>query len=321
MGLTQFETWAEKLLGIEVATETEVESVFQPILNRLFGLGVALWPGDDATLDEQQAALERLNVDALIEATPRARAAIKKGSRDALSHGLDVAIEEARAAGARVRPSALPPATRHLSPEIHARVDSLDAVMRSKVLKTKIMLRHATTQADVLESLAIANQGVNLAKQVARYSTNEASNDALTTVSHSVDSLVSVWRAERDACVHCLAYQGQIDDGKGYPTGLTFGAKPLNNDNVRKPPLHPNCRCTQSLVHVDAVKPLAKALKREAKRSVLRGWSRPSESEAVRLDAAKRLVRSGNTLPKSVNAYAEQAIKRGEFARGRTPPT
>lgn len=321
MDLAQLEGWAERLLGIEEATENDVSDVFQPIINRLFGLGVALWPGDDATLADQQEMLDRLNVDELIPAMTRARQAIKRGASVALNHGLDVALEEARVAGAKVRPSALPPSTRHISAAIHARTDALEAVMRSKVAKTKVMLRYATTQSDVLESLTIAQQGVNLAKQVARHSTNEASNDALTTVSHHVDVLVSVWRAERDACVHCLAYQGHIDDGKGYPAGLTFGAKPLNTDKVPKPPLHPNCRCTQSLVHKDVVMPLAKSLKREAKRSVLRGWSRPSESEAVRLAAAKRLVKNGNTLPKSVNAYAQAAIKRGEFARGRTPPT
>lgn len=321
MDIEKLDGWAAKLLGIEQDTESDVEAVFQPILNRLFGLGVALWPGDDATLAEQQDILERLNVDELVTAVPRARQAIKRGASVALSHGLDVALEEAHAAGARVKPDALPPATRHISTAIHARVDALEAVMRSKVMKTKILLRHATTQSDVLESLAVAQQGVNVAKQVARHSTNEASNDALTTVSHHVDSVVSVWRAERDACVHCLAYQGQIDDGKGYPAGLTFADKPLSHDKVAKPPLHPNCRCTQSLVHKDVVVPLAKSLKREAKRSVLRGWSRPSESESVRLAAAKRLVQNGNTLPKSVNEYAKAAIKRGEFARGRTPPT
>jgi hypothetical protein len=320
MDLEQLEGWAAQLLGIEQDTESDVESVFQPILNRLFGFGVAFWPGDDATLDEQQEALERLNVDELVEAVPRARRAIKRGATRALSHGLDVALAEAEIAGADVTPDALPPATRHVSADIHARVDALEVGMRSKVAKTKILLRHATTQSDVLESLAVANQGVNYAKQVARQSTNEASNDALTTVSHTVDVVVSVWRAERDACVHCLAYQGEIDNGKGYPAGLTFGDKPLDNKKVPKPPLHPNCRCTQSLVHKEVVNPLAKSLKREAKRSVLRGWSRPSESEKVRLEAAKRLVQSGNTLPKSVNAYAEAAIKRGEFARGRTPP-
>lgn len=320
MDMAQLESWAERLLGIEKATETDVQDVFQPILNRLFGLSVALWPGDDATLAEQQDMLERLNVDDLVTAVPRARQAIKRGAREALSHGLDVALEEARAAGARVKPSTLPPSTRHISPAIHARTDALEAVMRSKVAKTKILLRHATTQSEVLESLAIAQQGVNVAKAVARHSTNEASNDALTTVSHHIDSVVSVWRSERDACLHCLAYQGQVDDGKGYPQGLTFAKEPLSHDKVPKPPLHPNCRCTQSLVHKDVVVPLAKSLKREAKRSVLRGWSRPSESEAARLDAAKRLVQSGNTLPKSVNEYARAAIKRGEFSRGRTPP-
>lgn len=316
----KFDGWAARLLGIEERTESDVQGVFQPIINRLFGFGVALWPGDDATLAEQQEATERLNVGELEEVVPRVRRTILSGAREALNHGLDVAVEEAVVAGSDVTREDLPASAKRLSPALIARVDGVGAAIHSKVVKAQTLLRFATTQTDVLESLAVAQQGVNVAKAVARQSANEASNDALTSVSRAASDVVSVWRAERNACLHCLAYQGQIDDGKGYPSGLTFAAKPISKGRVKRPPLHPNCRCTQSLVHVDEVEALADTFKREAQRSVLRGWSLPSESEKARVEAAKRLVQRGNTLPKSVNAYAQAAIKAGEFARGRTPP-
>lgn len=318
MDLARFAGWAEKLLGIEEATASDVGFAFQPILNRLFGFSVALWPGDDAPLEDQRAILERLNVGELEAVVPEVQARLREGAREALRHGFRVAREEAKLAGAEV--PRLTPKDRALSALVETRIDMMPVIARTKVAKAQILLRHSTTMSDVLESLAVAQQVKTTAEGVARHVTNESSNDALTTVSHRTSDLVSVWRAERDACVHCLAYQGHIDDGEGYPAGLTFGTKPLSNERVTRPPLHPNCRCTQSLVHKDVVKPLAKAFKREAKRSVLRGWSRPSESEAVRLAAAKRLVSRGNTLPKSVNAYAEAAIRAGEFKRGRTPP-
>lgn len=314
-----FDKWAAKLLGIETATAEDVGFIFQPILNRLFGLSVALWPGDDASLEAQAAMLERLNVEALEEVVPEVQDRLRAGAREALTHGFRVAREEAVAAGAK--PPALTKRERALSAIVETRIDMVPVIVRTKVAKSKVLIRHSTTMSDVLESLAVAQQAQTSSVSIARQVTNESSNDALTTISHKTSDLVSVWRAERDACVHCLAYQGHTDTGSGYPKGLTFGDTPIKDGIVHRPPLHPNCRCTQSLVHKDVVAPLSKALKREAKRSVLRGWSRPSESEAARLKAAKRLVSQGNTLPKSVNAYAEAAIRAGEFKRGRTPPT
>ncbi len=319
MDKSRFESWAARLLGIEERTAHDVSVVFQSILNRLFGLAVALWPGDDASLAAQRDLLDRLNVDTLRTIVPEVQVRLRKGADDALTHGLRVAREEAKLAGIEV--PKLTPKERSLSTQVEARIAMLPAIVRTKVAKTNVLLRHSTTLTDVLESLAIAQQAKTASEGVARHVTNEASNNALTAVSHKTTGLVSVWRAERDACVHCLAYQGQIDVGDGYPEGLTFGAKPITADVVVSPPLHPNCRCTQSIVAKDDAQPFADALKREAKRSVLRGWSLPSESESVRLAAAKRLVTKGNTLPKSVNAYAEAAIRAGEFSRGRTPPT
>lgn len=318
----QLEEKAEELRAIEDATADAVTEILGPIIRTLIATAVALWPGDDATREAQQRALKRLNTRVLQPPMAQVRARIKSGAREALTAGLSVALEEAEEAGVDVPDvDDLPPRVTHLSPILHARVDALEAVMRSKLLKTDVLIKHSMTMTDVLESLAVAKQGLNVAVMVARTTTNEASNEAITAVAREVDDLVSVWRSERDACLHCLAYQGQIDTGDGYPEGRTFGKTALDTGPVSGPPLHPNCRCTQSLVHKDAASPLAKALEREAKRSVLRGWSLESESEKSRLDAAKRLVDRGTTLPKSVQEYARRSVKSGGFGRGRRPPT
>lgn len=144
---------------------------------------------------------------------------------------------------------------------------------------------------------------------------NAAGNAGTTAVADAA-GIPTVWVAETNACVDCLAYSGEVaDPGKTFPGGLTFGAKPRSTQAVTHPPLHPNCRCT--------VEPLqsaeyAVALRREAERSVLRGFSLESESMKTRLDAAGRLIENGVDAPKSVVAYARRSIKAGEFAtRGR----
>jgi hypothetical protein len=65
---------------------------------------------------------------------------------------------------------------------------------------------------------------------------------------------------------------------------------------------------------------LPEALKREARRSVLKGWSLESESQASRLDAAERLLQRGARLPGTVEREARQAVRARRF-RSRSVPT
>jgi hypothetical protein len=76
------------------------------------------------------------------------------------------------------------------------------------------------------------------------------------------------------------------------------------------PPLHPNCRCH---IEIGISPDYAEALQREAKRSILKGFKMESESEKVRLEAAKRLLETETGMPKSVEKYAERSVKRGKF--------
>lgn len=125
-----------------------------------------------------------------------------------------------------------------------------------------------------------------------------------------------VWVAETNACVHCLKYSGQVaEPGSDFPGGLTYGKKSYHPDPLPHPPLHPHCRCFLEPLNDPS---FAEALRREANRSVLRGFSLESESMKTRVDAAQRLLDEGVEAPKSVKEYAYNAIKRGYFTkRGR----
>lgn len=169
--------------------------------------------------------------------------------------------------------------------------------------------------ADLATILAPVNAARNAIERDVTTLVNAAGNAGSSAVADAA-GLSTVWVAETNACVECLAYSGRVaKPGKTFPGGLTYGAKSYNPAPVAYPPRHPRCRCT--------VEPLraaeyADALRREADRSVLRGFSLESESMKTRLDAAERLVEKGVEAPKSVIAYARRSLKAGEFpTRGR----
>lgn len=144
---------------------------------------------------------------------------------------------------------------------------------------------------------------------------NLGANQGATGVADAA-GLPTVWQAETNACVDCLAYSGlYAKPGDSFPGGVTYGAKSYFPEPVSSPPRHPNCRCT--------VEPLlsfeyAAALRREADRSVLRGFSLEGESMARRVDAADRLLARSPDAPKSVIAYSRKSVAAGKFpTRGR----
>lgn len=311
-----FDTFAADLLAIERRTADRVAGKFAPVFKRLLALLVLLWPDDEPKPDERATILERLNVKALEAPIPSARAELFTGTLSAWAYGVQSAADMLEVAG-------LPfgtPLEQGLPDDVVRMVDRLESVVAEQLKRADALMQRARTQADAQAALAVAKHGIQRAERLANFATNTAANTALTMTSHATEDVVSVWRAERTACVHCAAYAGHIDDGDGYPAGLTFGKAPLHDGPVAQPPLHPNCRCTQILVHVESAEDLARAMRREAQRSILRGWSMASEPESVRLDAAQRLLNEQPAMPKSVQAYARKAIKSGRFERGRKPP-
>lgn len=175
---------------------------------------------------------------------------------------------------------------------------------------------------DPVVLLAPVKRDVDLATRtistMAISAANDGYADALAAAGRS-----RIWVAERDACVHCLAYAGETA-GPGIPfaLGLTFGDKPLvlsaHQIPLVSPPLHPHCRCVIQLWD-EADTAVVDALKREAKRSVLRGFSLPSESEGARIRAAARLLAIGAGLPKTVEDRARRAVRAGRFPSRKVP--
>lgn len=134
-----------------------------------------------------------------------------------------------------------------------------------------------------------------------------------------------VWWSERTACKVCLALSGQVADpntGLGFDEFATFG-KPGSAPDVwppgmplMAPPRHPGCRCRLRIIS-DKDTTLPAALRREAERSVARGWS-DYASKAKRLSAADRLL-AHSMLPKTVKARARADVEAGTFSTRHRP--
>ena len=187
-----------------------------------------------------------------------------------------------------------------------------EKAIADEISKARKLARAGADEATILAPVSAAR---NIVERDVVTLVNAAGNAGSTALADAA-GLPTVWIAETNACVECLAYSGRVaKPGKTFPGGLTYGAKSYNPAPVAYPPRHPRCRCT--------VEPLrsseyADALRREADRSVLRGFSLESESMKTRIDAADRLVARGVDAPKSVIAYANRAVKAGEFpTRGR----
>lgn len=130
-----------------------------------------------------------------------------------------------------------------------------------------------------------------------------------------------IWVSERDACVHCIGLAGEVARfGEPFTAFSPYAEKPLAWGGYNgRPPRHPNCRCR--LIPWDGTDETVDALKREAQRSVARGWSLPTESNAARLRALNRLLQSPNLrLPPSVVRRARQALQDRNFPQGRNFP-
>lgn len=135
-----------------------------------------------------------------------------------------------------------------------------------------------------------------------------------------------VWVAERNACLTCLRLSGTVIDpnsGTGFDEDATFGApgsapavwppgRPL-----MAPPRHPNCRCRLRIIAASNTL-VPQALRREAERSVARGWS-DHASRRSRLNAAERLLDRGSRLPKTVQERARRDVARGTFSTRHRP--
>lgn len=209
-----------------------------------------------------------------------------------------------------------------LLPEVVTAAEDAEEKARSVLVDAGRRLAVVEDVRDLEDGLARARQSLTPIERAATWGVNRSVAAGVTEVAQR-ERTGRLWVGERDACLHCLAYFGEVAGPFDvFPSGLTFGRKPLSGP-VPDPPLHPHCRCRIVLWRGEwegAQGGYPEALKREARRSVARGWSLESESERSRLDAAERLLRAGARLPKTVEQYAARAVARGEFPRGRRFP-
>lgn len=124
---------------------------------------------------------------------------------------------------------------------------------------------------------------------------------------------VLIWEPERNACVRCLKYAGMYRAaGEQFQAGLSFDPNaPKPKGQLPGPPLHPSCRCNLAVIPKSAAPSNAKALSREAERSVLKGWALESEGDAVRVRAAEALLAGNVIAPKSVIAETRKRLRAG----------
>jgi hypothetical protein len=173
--------------------------------------------------------------------------------------------------------------------------------------------------------VGIAHQVVGIAKALIVTQTHAAANRGALAVAKAVD-LGAIWVPERDACNRCQSFAGSVaGPGGRFAPGPYFGDGSAP-DPTRNPPLHRNCRCKIiPVVDPASETAMSDALRREARRSLAKGWTEAGgESNAAALRAAERLLqaadRSGRRfLPKSVLNGAESALSKGKFI-SRTVP-
>lgn len=198
---------------------------------------------------------------------------------------------------------------------------------------TQAILDEADRLADLLDLeeesnvLTVASKVTSSGKHAqatTRWSANRALNAGISDVAKANGARL-LWSAERNACLKCLAYSGlSVVPGALFPVGLTLGTGKSTLGGIPYPPLHRYCRCRVVPYTGPAASPfggdLASGLKREAARTVARGWS-DYASQPERLRAADLLLKRGAALPKTVLARASRDVKRGSFSQRHRPRT
>jgi hypothetical protein len=230
---------------------------------------------------------------------------------DAVDLGADRAL---RGRTARERRRARGPMSGPEVPDLdgatRVRLDSAMDLVRELPLETK---------RDLSAVVGRMSQVRSRAEGQVRWTANEGLNLGVVQVARRLGKSV-IWVAERNACLHCLAYAGwSVRPGDTFPASLTYGDEPLRQDGVPHPPLHPGCRCQLRLYDGDpgvpsasrsALDPAAR-IAAEARRSVIYGWT-DYASEAATLRAMDRLLRRGAGLPPSVERRARELLRRGQ---------
>jgi len=261
-----------------------------------------------------RAGARRL-LDGLADRAPSALAA---GLGPALALGVRQGGEFVRAAtGHRRRAPAVPSVSRVLRDEAH-RIRGLLVERRDRAL----FLLHpdrVSRWSHMLAGLGAARAALPAIRAHIAWVVNTAVHEGLDAVVRATAPL-RLWVSEADACASCLAYTGQTARvGEPFPGGMSWDPRQrrARATGIDGPPKHPSCRCRAvpwNEAWTTTGVPFPLALQREAHRAIAYGTARPSESRAVRLRAARELLRTVDDLLPAVEARARTAVQAGRFA-------
>ncbi|MFJ4926851.1 hypothetical protein [Streptomyces sp. NPDC088736] len=247
----------------------------------------------------------------------RAPGALADRLGPALALGVEQGAEFVRAAsGRRRRTPRVPTVSRVLRDEAR-RIRDLVVERRDRAL----FLLHpdrVSRWSHLLAGLGAARSALPAVHAHVAWVINTAVHQGLDAVVRATAPL-RVWVSEADACVRCLAYTGRTTSpDEPFPGGLSWDPRQRQTraTAVDGPPLHSRCRCRAvpwDNTWTTSGTPFPEALRREAERSIGYGAARPSESRAVRIRAARELLRTVDDLLPAVEATARTATRTGRF--------
>lgn len=278
--------------------------------------------GDPATLRRLLTSIRETVRRLLAPLGPRAQQALDDALTEAVLLGARqhaAFVEEASAHRAR-------PVSARPSRGLRRRAATIGAAIAERRDRALAMLRpqRARRWSDVQAGIGVAHSALPAARAHIATSINEAVNEAAQAAIDG-EGEMTLWIAERDACVNCAAYAGMtVAADADFPAGLSWDPSQRGRGAaLASPPKHPNCRCRITAWAedwaVEGVPSFPESLRREARRSIARGHSLPTESGASRIRAARELLRTGAGLPKSVEEFAALAVRAGRFADRSVP--
>ena len=294
-----------EITALEAATVAAVTVVLTRLLARAADTLTAGWAWRDRDLSRWYAARQD---------TAGQLRAIRVNLAAAAERSLTRAARlGARHAGAPL-PTSHDPAADDL---IRATLDTIDADVQGKLERAADHI--LTGRIDTPTQFADATDRIDSGRKEAAAQVGTVVTRAVAdgTIASAEDAGIGlVWVAERDACGSCLSMAGSVrdEDGLFFPVTV-YPPRPIPwmRDGVAAVPLHAHCRCH---LRPDTAG-LATGLRREAARSVARGWS-AYDSLPARLAALDVVIRRGG-LPKTVLARAADDRARGRFGRGTLP--
>ncbi len=309
---------SDRLRDLTAATSPEVAGALQARLDRAQSELVALWVREFGSEQDGPG-----DPQSLVRFARTARARLESALNPDVVDGaaLTVAVEDAYRTGT-AHASGGPSGALAGSVPDNWEAPDLAAVVAEQRARALSALDDTAVEAigfpTVMVAVARGRRAVSRIEAAVAAEITGAASEGVRQVADARGFAV-VWIAEPDGCLHCLAYAGRISTDGTFPERLTFGDRPLvQPDTLTGPGLHPRCRCTLELIDPGDTA-VSEALRREAMRSVLRGWTHESESTPARLRAAERLLAAGSGLPKSVETKARKSVRDGEFPDDRPP--